>query len=152
TPHDVAILDAVSVERFPVRLAGADEHLAVVNERRSGVAPFRPALGRVLIHRSLPDEFAGGQVETIDDARRAEGVDASLVDGRGRARADAAVLVVVARQIFVLPNEFAVEDVEADNRLIVVALLECDRAIADDGEPGPRRSDGLAPEHLRWRL
>lgn len=97
-----------------------------------------------------PDEFAGVEIEAIEDAGGAERVDAIVVNGGRGARAVAAQLFGETDMICVRPGGGAGEQVVANDEFERSALFLSDGAGAGDGEGRPTETDGLAPELLRW--
>ena len=86
-PQRRSVRDLIGPQRLAVALAAADDHLAVVHQRRSRVAPLRHAARGLLRHPALPEELAGVEGETVQNPGRAEGEDPAVEDRRGRPRA-----------------------------------------------------------------
>ena len=99
-----------------------------------------------------PDDGAVAGVERVDDAGRAERVDATVAERRRRARTGAGVRLPEPRRVAVSPHRLAGGHVVAGDDLVFAALLLRVEEVAVDRERRPARSDRPAPQLDRRRL
>ena len=129
---------------------GGDDHDVVDHQRRAREAPARDLHAGVGRRVARPDDGAVTGVERVHDSGRAECVDATVAEGRRRARTGAAIRLPEPGRVAVRPHRLAGRQVVAGDDLVVAALLLGVEEVAADREGRPARSDRPAP-HLDRR-
>jgi hypothetical protein len=144
-------LAARGVERHErvARAPGGNHDPAVGEERRGALAPLRQRRA-VLAHDVVRPQLAPArEIESVQQARRAERVDPPALDERRRARTGAGDHGRVARRVGVRPERPARAQLVGHDALLVAALLLGDGDAVRDREAGPPLADRLAPERFR---
>src|SRR5262249_59365868 len=124
---------------------GDDDRVAH-DERRAGDAPHRDVDVDVGRRVARPDHRTRDGIEGIQDAGRAQRVDAAVAESRRASRPRAAVRFPEARRVAMPPDRSARALSIAGDDLVAAALLLRVDEIAVDGERRPAGPDGPAPE------
>ena len=133
-------------------LAGRrDDDEVVDQQRRRREAPVGHLGVAVGAGIARPDDTSGGRIEHVEDAGRAEGVDASVAERRRASRTRAAVRFPEPRLVTMLPHRRAGADAIRGDDLVLAALLLRVEHVAVDGKRRPARTDRPAPQFLRRR-
>src|SRR5438128_2185432 len=107
-------------------------------------------MASVIVENILdPDPPAGLEIEAIEDPHPAERDHFVARNGRRCSRSFAGDRREVAGLVRVSPEHLGGEQIIANDRFFLAALLLCDRAMAGDRKTGPRGADRLPPELLR---
>ena len=110
---------------------------------------LRAGVGRRV---ARPHDGAVAGVERVQDAGRAQRVDAAVAEGRRPARTGAAIRFPEPGRVAVPPHRLAGGQAVAGDDLVVAALLLGVEEIAADREGRPARPDRPAPHLDRRRL
>ena len=112
------------------------------------VGTFASGIGR---HVARPHDGAVIGVERVQDSGRTKCVDATVAEGRRRARTGTAIRLPEPGRVAVSPHRLAGGHVVAGDDLVVAALLLGVEEVAADREGRPARSDRPAPQLDRRR-
>ena len=125
---------------------GGDDEEVVDQQGRARDAPVRNLRAGVGHGVARPYDRAAAGVERVQDPGRAQGVDATVADGRRPSRAGAALRLREPDAVLVSPHRLAGVEPVAGHGLVVAPLLLGVDEIAADREGRPARSDLAAPQ------
>src|SRR5438128_417566 len=98
----------------------------------------------------LPHDLTVRGSNAMEHPLGAKNIDAIVIDDRAAARAIiVAVVILVVRRIFKLPEEFTIGAIKRAQARLVVMPVELKESAAADGRHAIARSDGLLPKHLK---
>ena len=139
----------VGHQRLAVTAAGADDHLAVEDERRAASAPLR--VGRLVVGGDVlaPEPAARAEVQHVEPPGGPQRRDVGPRNRRRRARAVAGNHRVVADRVAMRPARRPRKQVVHHHHLARAPLLLRDRQAAVDGKPRPPGADRYLPDQLR---
>ena len=133
------------------RAGGGDDDEVADHQRRAREAPARDLRAGVGRRVARPHDGAVAGVERVQDSGRAKRVDATVAEGRRRARTGAGIRLPEPGRVAVSPHRLAGGHVVAGDDLVVAALLLGVEEVAADREGRPARSDRPAPQLDRRR-
>ena len=145
TPGPLAGGLVVRNDRRFARAAGAHDHVLADHEWRANGAVARGLSFVVGQDVRSPTDLAGFAIQTVENSGGAQRKDQGTVDrGRG-ARAVARAGIAIVGRVAMHPSLRAGLAIVADDALVVVTLLLCDRLVAGHGHRAPSRSHGMPP-------
>src|SRR5215468_143569 len=124
---------------------GGNDHNVADHQRRAREAPCRDLCAGVGRRIARPHGRAVTGVESVQDSGRAECVNATVAEGRRRARTGAGIRLEESGRVPVSPHQLASGQLVAGDELVVAALLLGVKKVAALRETSPAVAILLSP-------